>query len=183
VKNNLQIVGSLLSLQAARTEAPEAKSALIDALVRIDAMALGQRFLKDDGEPGVVSTNQLFQAWSSQLKARLAHGPRRLVLRCEIEERELSMDVAAPLVLIATEALMQAYRRATVDPLVCRFQVSTGSDGDVLLVLSVQDDPHAFARDAGVSKTLLQGYLRQIRGAISIGEQADVLTVRAPLAA
>jgi nitrate/nitrite-specific signal transduction histidine kinase len=45
VKNNLQIVGSLLSLQAQRSNDPAAREALLDALVRVDAIALGQRFM------------------------------------------------------------------------------------------------------------------------------------------
>ena len=181
VKNNLQIVGSLLSLQASRSEDQKVKDALLDAQVRIDAMSLAQRFLQEDEEAGAVSARQLFEAWASQIRARLTNGARKLRLRVEVEERELCLDLAAPMALIATEALMQAYRRPVDAPLSCRLKIAMHEHEDVVLTISVEEDAHVFDITGGISLTLIEGYVRQIKGRLDLAEQAGALVVHAPL--
>jgi two-component sensor histidine kinase len=181
VKNNLQIVGSLLSLQAARAEDQNVKEALLDAQVRIDAMSLAQRFMQEDEETGSVSARELFEAWATQIRARLAGSGRRLRLRLDVEERELCLDLAAPMALIATEALMQAYRRPGEAPMSCRLKVVMQEHQDVVLTIAVEEDAHAFDAPDGICLTLIQGYVRQIRGRLDFGEAAGSLTIHAPL--
>ncbi len=180
VKNNLQIVGSLLSLQANRSDDQKVKDALMDALVRIDAMSLAQRFMQEDEEAGSISSGQLFQAWASQIRARLGHCGRGLKLRLDVQERQLSLDLAAPMVLIATEALMQAYRRPSRKLLSCRLKVAMHDDEDVVLTISIEEDLHAFDAAGGISLTLIEGYVRQIRGRLDLAEDAGQLVVHAP---
>jgi two-component sensor histidine kinase len=182
VKNNLQIVGSLLSLQATRSEDPKVRDALMDALVRIDAMSLAQRFLQEDEETGSISSGQLFQAWASQIRARLGSCGRGLRLRLDVQERPLSLDLAAPMALIATEALMQAYRRPCPNPLSCRLKVAMHDDEDVVLTICVEEDIHAFDAPGGIGLTLIEGYVRQIHGRLDV-EDAGRLIVHAPIPA
>ena len=183
VKNNLQIVGSLLSLQGNRADDPKVKDALMDALVRIDAMSLAQRFMQEDEEAGAISSGELFQAWASQIRARLGGCGRGLRLRLDVQERQLSLDLAAPMALIATEALMQAYRRPCPKPLACRLKVAMHEHEDVVLSICVEEDAHAFEAAGGIGLTLIEGYVRQIRGRLDLPEDAGRLTVHAPIPA
>jgi two-component sensor histidine kinase len=184
VKNNLQIVGSLLSLQANRADDQKVRDALMDALVRIDAMSLAQRFMQEDEETGSISSGQLFQAWASQIRARLGKGADRgLRLRLDVQERPLSLDLAAPMALIATEALMQAYRRPCPKPLSCRLKVAMHEHEDVVLTICVEEDLHAFDATGGIGLTLIEGYVRQIRGRLDLVEDTGRLIVHAPIPA
>jgi two-component sensor histidine kinase len=182
VKNNLQIVSSLLSLQASRSGDTAVKEALTDALVRLDAMGLAQRFLQDDEEHGSISARQLFEAFVQQLRARLGPAGRRLALGLQVQDRQLSLDVAAPLVLIAGEAVMQAFRHYEGEaPLRCRLEIDGCEPQRVELALTVENDGEAFEPGEGISRSLIEGYVRQIKGKLSIGMRPARLTVEAPL--
>ena len=183
VKNNLQIVGSLLSLQAGRADDQKVKDALLDVQLRIDAMSLAQQFMQEDGESGVISAGQLFEAWATQVRARLPKGARRLRLRLSVEERQLSLDLAAPMALIATEALLQAYRRPGADPVSLKLKVCMHEHGDVMLSIAAEEDAHVFDSSSGISSTLIQGYVRQIHGRLDVSPEAGSLIVHAPLSA
>jgi two-component sensor histidine kinase len=184
VKNNLQIVASLLSLQASRGASPEVKDALTDALVRLDAMGLAQRFMQEDEEHGSVSARQLFEGLGQQLRARLGPAGRRLSLLIDVDDRPLSLDVASPLVLISSEAVMQAFRRHPPDtPLLCRLHVDGNDPERVEMSVTVENEPSAFEGRDGISRSLIEGYVRQIRGKLTIGVRPACLMVEAPLRA
>jgi two-component sensor histidine kinase len=177
VKNNLQIVGSLLGLQAARTENPAVREALTDALVRIDALALAQRFAEDAEDGQTVELAELFCQLAIQLKARLGRGQRRIQLEFDVDACSISPESLSPLVLIATEAVLLAYHRP--------------SGGDALIFLSLRSNgaaPHLTMRAANdaqafteardeISINLMDGYARQLHGRLDRTSEPGVLTL------
>jgi hypothetical protein len=181
VKNNLQIVGSLLSLQASRSQNPDTKDALQDALVRIDAMSLSQRFMQQQEEEDSISSLELFEGFAAQIRARLGSGRRGLVLNADIEPRVMPLDAGSRLVLIAAEAILCAFRACPgANPLICNMAVRFNPDG-VEMRLSVPDWPRAF--DCGpeqISRSLIDGYVRQMRGRLLAEAGSGELTVSAP---
>jgi hypothetical protein len=177
VKNNLQIVGSLLSLQAARSTDPGAKEALQDAMVRIDAMSLSQRFMRQQEEADRVTSTELFQAFAAQIRARLGAGKRGLSLECDIEPRVLPLEVGSRLVAIAAEALICAFRSSDSPVLPCRLTV--GFVGEIVtMAVSAPGKPLACG-PAMISSDLIDGYVRQMRGRLEISETLGRLTVTA----
>ena len=181
VKNNLQIVGSLLSLQASRSQNLDTKDALQDALVRIDAMSLSQRFMQQQEEEDSISSLELFESFAVQIRARLGSGRRGLVLNTDIEPRVMPLEAGSRLVLIAAEAILCAFRACPdANPLTCLLAVSFNPDG-VEMNLSVPGEANAF--DCGpeqISRNLIDGYVRQMRGLLTVEEGSDELTVSAP---
>jgi len=182
VKNNLQIVGSLLSLQASRSKDVSAKDALQDALVRIDAMSLSQRFMQQqEEEEDSISSLELFESFAGQIRARLGGGRRGLVLSSDIEARVMPLEAGSRLVLIAAEAILCAFRASSdTNPLTCLLTVSFNPDG-VELNLSVPGEPNAF--DCGpdqISRGLIDGYVRQMRGRLQAEAGSGGLLVSAP---
>jgi HAMP domain-containing protein len=177
VKNNMQIVGSLLSLQAQRSDDPAAREALLDALVRLDAIALGQRFMQEQEEEEQVSSTELFEAFVRQSRARLGSGRRSLEVVGEIEPRLMPLEVGSRLVLLAAEALLDAYH-ASSGPLsfhlALRFE-----DRSVVLALSAPLQPGAIP--AGVSHDLIQGYVRQLRARLEVAQGSGAMLIRVPL--
>jgi hypothetical protein len=182
VKNNLQIVASLLSLQASRIADPAARDALQDALVRIDSMSLTQRFMQQQEEEDRISTVDLFEAFVAQARARLG-GPlgsarKGLTIATEIEPLILPLDMGSRLVLVAAEALICAFRSSGPERLNCNFKVCGQPQGVQLAVLAV-GHPEAFAQ-ASVSRDLIGGYVRQLRGTLEAAPGTGVLTILAP---
>jgi hypothetical protein len=184
VKNNLQIVGSLLSIQAARTFDQGARVALQDALVRIDAMSLSQRFMQQrEEEEDSISSVELFEAFVAQSRARLGLGPRVLNLTSDIEPRIMPLLTGSRLILVAADALICAYRSAPSPALTCRLIVRFTAD-TVTMTLSVDNEPDAMAATpGGVSRDLIGGYVRQLRGVLEAPIGGGRLTVTAPCAA
>jgi|GEM_PF-6588077 len=174
VKNNLQIIGSLLSLQASHSREPSVKQALTEALVRIDTMALSQRFMQPAEADDHVSSSELLEAFVRQVKARLGGGPRRLHLQVLGDERILDLDQGARLVLIAAEVLIQAYGQPLNAPLSCL--ITLKADGDALaLSIVALGQPEAFRPVEGsISDGIIEGYVRQLRG------EKDTLVRRTP---
>lgn len=183
VKNNLQIVGSLLSIQAARTRDQAAREALQDALVRIDAMSLSQRFMQQrEEEEDSISSVELFEAFVAQSRARLGLGPRALNLTSDIEPRIMPLLTGSRLILVAADALLCAFRNAPGPALTCRLIVRFAAD-TVTMTLSVDDEPDAMAATPdGVSRDLIGGYVRQLRGVLEAPVGGGRLTVTAPCA-
>lgn len=176
VKNNLQIVGSLLSLQAQRAADPAAREALLDALVRVDAIALGQRFMQAQEDEEQVSTTELFETFVRQSRARLGAGRRALDIVAEIEPGVIPLETGSRLVMLAAEGLLHACHGAS-GPLAFRLQVRF-EDKDVILNWSPA--PEA-AEDARISHDLMQGYVRQLRARLEPGPQPGSIQVRAAL--
>jgi uncharacterized membrane protein YhiD involved in acid resistance len=180
VKNNLQIVGSLLSLQASRSKDLTTKEALQDVLVRIDAMSLSQRFMQQQEEEDSISSLELFESFAGQIRARLGGGRRGLVLSIDIEARVMPLEAGSRLVLIAAEAILCAFRASDANPLTCRLTVSFNPD-EVEMKLAVPGEPDAFtcAPDV-ISRDLIDGYVRQMRGRLRAEAGSGELLVSAP---
>jgi HAMP domain-containing protein len=176
VKNNLQIVGSLLSLQAQRSADPAARAALLDALVRVDAIALGQRFMQAQEEEEQVSSAELFETFVRQSRARLGAGRRALDIVAQIEPGLIPLETGSRLVMLAAEALLQACH-ADPGPLAFNLQLRFEEEA---VVLAWSPSAEA-AADSGVTQDLIQGYVRQLRARLEPGPQPGSLQVRAAL--
>jgi two-component sensor histidine kinase len=183
VKNNLQIIGSLLSLQASRSTDIGVREALQDALTRIDAISLSQRFMQQQEEEERISSTELFDAFAIQVRARLGAGRRVLTLITDIEPGIMPLETGSRLVLAAAEAVLCAFRASDEGVVTCRLTVSF-EDECVRLTLSTAGAPDAFtACPDRVSRDLIDGYVRQLRGRLRADAGSGELCIFAPLIA
>ena len=176
VKNNLQIVGSLLSLQAQKSGDPAAREALLDALVRVDAIALGQGFMRAQEDEERVPSVQLFESFVRQSLARLGSTRRSLDIVANVEPGLIPQETAARLVLLAAEALLHAFH-AEPGPLTFRLDLRF-EDGAVVLGWS----PAPEAASAGrITHDLINGYVRQLRARLEPAPGLGGTQARTPL--
>ncbi len=178
VKNNLQIVGSLLSLQAQRSDDPATREALLDALVRVDAIALGQRFSQAQEDEEQAPSVELFEAFVRQSLARLSVGRRALEIVADIEPGLLPQETGARLVLLAAEALLHACHTVP-GPLTFRLELRFEEDS---VVLAWSPAPEA-ASEGRVTYDLIHGYVRQLRAQLEPAPQPGAIQARTPLPA
>lgn len=100
VKNNLQVISSLLSLQAYRSQAPEAISALQEGKNRLVSMSLLHKKLYQDNFFNQISISEYIQ---DLVDHSLAHPNVKFDIHSQIEDIMLNADQAVPLGLMLHE--------------------------------------------------------------------------------
>lgn len=112
VKNNLQVVCSLLSLQSRSLKDAEAKRVFEGTRHRVKAMALVHETLYQSGDLAGID----FSAYVSRLVPQLMHAyglaPERVVVRLEVESVVLPIDTAIPCALMLTELVSNSMKHA-----------------------------------------------------------------------
>lgn len=110
VKNNLQIVMSLLNLQAGRLRDPAAQDALRQARARINALALVHRILYEIEDQRAVDVKSLLEQLAEQTREGFGGDRRDITSLVQAETVVLPGESAVPVALFVVEAL--AYKHA-----------------------------------------------------------------------
>ncbi len=130
VKNNLQVIASLLNLQGRNDHDGNTRALLEDSANRVKSMALVHEQLYQGGDLSSID----FAAYLGQLVRHLAdaHGAaaQRAPIRLNVAPLHLGIETAVPLGLIVNELLSNAYKHA----------YPGGRGGEVVLSLAVLDD-------------------------------------------
>lgn len=108
VKNNMQVVSSLLSLQSLRMEEGKAKEAVAEGQRRMEAMALIHQKLYQQEAMTWVD----MKAYVSELVQHLidGYGTSLIELKIEADDIELDIDTAVPLGLIINELITNSLK-------------------------------------------------------------------------
>lgn len=172
VKNNFQLVMSLLSLQASRLPDGEGRRAINLARGRVSALALVHRLLYDSDELSSVSSRALLGAVCGQLQPA-RRGGSILRLHCDFDDVPLDIDNAVPLTLWMVEAVNNAFAHG--------FPPDRGGEVKTVLravdgraTLTVTDNGIGFDTD-GASNGYGLRLIRAIAG--QLGGTADVQSV------
>jgi two-component sensor histidine kinase len=174
VKNNLQVISSLLNMQQRALADPAARAAMSDTRQRITALALIYRALYQGPDLKRVDLRPFLEELTAQLVAgEVLHGP---AVRTELNVDALVIDPdrLAPLALFAVEAITNAQKHAFAGrggKLTVDFKVH-GEGAE----LSIADDGQV-TDDAltasGVGRTLMTAFARQLRGRAEIVRNAQ----------
>jgi two-component sensor histidine kinase len=171
VKNNLQIVMSLISLQADRFETESGRAALRQTRMRISALALVHRLLYETGEQTTMAATELLGG-VCDLVAQAFRDRHDVVLRARFADDDLVLDAAIPLALWLVDAMSNAWLHG--------FPIGRGGTIDVALrhegetsVLEVIDDGVGFVTGsvptaAARGLRMLNGIGRQVGGGTEI---------------
>lgn len=164
VKNNLQIISSLLSMQQrALTDAP-AKAALGDTRQRISALALIYRTLYQSNDIRHADAREFLNELVGQLVASEAGRGPVVISSVDADSLHVDPDKLAPLALWLVEAVTNAQKHAFAGSggeLKVRFRVQGEKS-----VLEVEDNgPGAQpGAEVGVGRTLMSAFAKQLRG-------------------
>ena len=138
VKNNLQVITSLLRLEAGRSDHPDTKAVLTEMQARIRAMALLHESLYRKGIFASVDlANYLSQVVTQAFRAQLSRvGMVRLQL--DLASVQVSMDQAMPCGLLVNELISNCFKHAFPEErdgeLIVSLQPVAGTDQLRLLV-------------------------------------------------
>jgi len=174
VKNNLQVITSLLNLQQRALLDPAARSAMSDTRLRVSAIALIYRALYEGADLKRVDLRQFLGDLIGQLIGEASSEGG--VMRTDLQADDLIIDPdkLAPLALFAVEAITNAQKHALAlkhGSLHVRFVVR-GDEAE----LSVADEGsgRAPALDGqGVGRVLMSAFARQLRGRMDMSLNAQ----------
>jgi len=112
VKNNLQVISSLLELQLHRVSDENARTALSESQARVMSMAIIHQKLYQDE----MLDSLLFRAFADdlflQIKSISGNTPESVQLVNELPDRYFEIDIAVPLGLILNELITNSFKYA-----------------------------------------------------------------------
>jgi len=174
VKNNLQLIASVVNIQLRRTRSDEVRHALTSLQDRMLGIATIHDRIYQTMDLSEVSVHHLFPGIVDQILRRA--GARELGLRVEtrFDEMDLPLDKAVPLALLLTEAVSNAVRYAeAVDgaPPVLRVVFQRGEGAEVRLEITnsaPRPIPSVVTGDpgGGIGTHLLRGFVGQLGGGL-----------------
>jgi two-component sensor histidine kinase len=166
VANSLQIMASLVALQARPTDSAETRRAHSVIQAQIHTLALMQHWLDADGGDGRVDMAGLVAALCAVLEPQLA-GARQaeVVIHCSGAAALLHPDRVIPLGFLITELALLASRHSPAGPLAIRLVVVNNA-GMLALTMTTPGfagaDP--LAADAGTANgRIITAMLRQLQ--------------------
>lgn len=173
VKNNLQVISSLLNMQQRAMSDPAARSAMSDTRQRITALALIYRALYQGPDLKRVDLRPFLEELTAQLVSGEAHHGLTVRTELHVDPLVIDPDRLAPLALFAVEAITNAQKHAFSGRggvLRVNFHVR---GGEAELAISDDgapgDDP---LTAAGVGRTLMTAFARQLRGRAELSRNA-----------
>jgi len=168
-RNDLQLIWSILVMQARRTPEGPARHAIRRAADRMAAVAAVQRRLPGLGEPLMLDCQDFLRDLVGEIAA--ASGRADVQVHVDLDSAPVAPRQAAPLGLIAEELVHNALAHAFPDR-AGQIEVSLRRDG-AGAVLSVSDDGVGGADDhpmpQGFGLTLVELLCRQLHGEMRIG--------------
>jgi two-component sensor histidine kinase len=173
VKNNLQIINSLLSLQSRKVHDPAALAVLDDARTRINALSLIHRSLYENNDIRSVDVKSFFGELVAHLDQALGAEDQQVRIESDIDADTIDADAAVPLALFTAEAVTNAIKHAFPGLRGGRVIVSykvqpTGP------VLTIEDDGVGgeTPEHQGLGSALMTAFARQVRGQMEEGRTA-----------
>ncbi len=179
VKNNLQIVASLLNLQASRIRVPAAQAEFQSARDRVRALATLHRHLYAHGEVHTIDMREFLIELCQQLFAAMGETEgERLTLAIAAPQLRMSSDQAVPLSLIVTEAVSNAVKYAFPGGRRGNIAIALHVEGETAR-LEITDDgvgipagrvqTEAGIRD-GIGLQLIRGFAKQLGATLEVEE-------------
>jgi two-component sensor histidine kinase len=152
VKNNLQVISSLLNLQSQTIEDDDTLATLRDSQNRIRSMALIHERLYRSRDLSRIDLGEYVQSLSSFLIRSYRAYTRAVQLRVDADDVALSIDAAVPCGLIINELMSNALKHAFPDGREGEIRVAIKADNG-LVQLSVGDNGVGFPDDVDFRET------------------------------
>jgi two-component sensor histidine kinase len=179
VKNNLQVVTSLLNLQSNRIKDPDAKAAVLDGRNRLLSMVLLHQKLYVTDKPTIIDMKEyIIDLTSNLVEANKSEVTKKVVFN--LEQIFLKIETAVPLGLIINELITNSLKYAfEIDSPADELRVTFEKQG-VELVLTVADNGKGFVREPSNNSfglQLVDSLVSQLEGSFSMDSSNGTITV------
>jgi two-component sensor histidine kinase len=164
VKNNLQVVASLLNIHGRSAEAPQARAAYASISRRVGALSIVHRnhFAEMEEDRGI-SLRPLISELAAELRATAPEDARGLTIDLELDTLHTTQDVAVAVAFLITEIVEYAMLRAPQEPVEISIRRTSELTArltltSAVLVLEQEENP-----DKGQFERIVGGLAKQLR--------------------
>ena len=168
VKNNLEMVKSLIALQSARLEDSATKDAMIASQNRVQSMGIIHQKLYQGENLGSVEMKDYFLNLSEGVLDSF-DAEDQVTVECLMDQLELDIDTAVPIGLIVNELLTNALKYAFPEDAPGTINTSLLRPDDDTLTLTVADNgvgkvAETAPQGTGFGSQLIQLLTQQLNG-------------------
>ena len=173
VKNNFQLVCSLLNLQAYHTSSEEARRALQEGQARIRSMALIHEMLYQSFYQGEINFAQYIKNLVSHLQQMESAAHKRIQMKIKVEDIYLDIRKAIPCGLIVNEIITNAFKHAFPERGQGEINIEMRAE-DHQVYLQISDNGVGLAPELDVSQRktlglrLIHDLIHQLGGEVKI---------------
>jgi two-component sensor histidine kinase len=172
VKNNLQIVQSLLNLRAQRLQSVQARDAVRQAQMRVGALVLVHRKLYENDDIQEIELQDFLAELCGMLEEVNEADHAGIELALAVASARVPADQAIPLALLVTEAVSNALKHAFRDGQAGRIEVELESDGEHGHLVIADNGVGLAGQDegGGMGVTLMRMLAKQLGGSLTVAE-------------
>ena len=183
VKNNLQTISSLLSLQSQSISDPTALDAVQESQNRVTSMALIHQKLYQGENLAAIEMKDYFKTIGESIMESFGANADKVQLKVVMEELELDVDTAIPIGLITNELMTNSLKYAFKEKAKGKVTISMKKGDDNMIHFSITDDGN-FDNSSNLSKEgtgfgslLIQLLTTQLDGQLEQNTTAGTATI------
>ncbi len=184
VKNNMQVISSLLRLQSAKFSDPEVREAFRESQGRIRSMALVHEKLYRTKDLSTIDFSNYIRTLTSTVFASHIVG-ERIALHLDLEKTSLDINSAVPCGLILNELVLNALKHAFPPGRSGRITIELRENEERMIRLTVRDDGVGIPDTVDLNTAESLGFqivsllAKQLEGRIDIRREAGTsMTLR-----
>lgn len=170
VKNNLEMVKSLIALQSAQLEDSETKDAMIASQNRVQSMGIIHQKLYQGTNLGSIEMKDYFLNLGEGILDTF-NAEEQVKIACAMDQLELDVDTAVPIGLIVNELLTNSLKYAFPEGTKGKIKISLAKPDTKTLTLNVTDNGVGKtiglpAKGTGFGSQLVQLLTQQLNGSM-----------------
>ncbi len=183
VKNNLQLISSIMNMQIRQSDSEETQIVLRRLQERIRGLATIHRNLYQTEDLGHVDAGRLLDDLIRQMSLVADQSSSRVQLDIELENVELYPDQAVPLSLLTAEALTNAVKYICPDDdglqrVIVRFQRLDTTRAVIEISNTCHPEPTNPSESTGLGSRLIRAFATQLGGELEQGVENGIYSVR-----
>lgn len=183
VKNNLQTISSLLSLQSESISDERALNAVQESKNRVASMALIHQKLYQGENLAAIEMRDYFKTIGRAIKDSFGSKAENVSIEVDMSEIELDVDTAIPIGLITNELITNSFKHAFPNAQAGKISITLSKEDDGLLKLNIADDGLASKniqnghKEQGFGSLLIQLLTTQLGGTLKKSNEEGTATM------
>ena len=185
VKNNLQLIASIMNMQMRRAKSPETKALMKGLQERVMSLATVHKELYQTTGLADVRADELLGDLVRQIVGMASAPGRTFRIDSDFAPIPLTPDQAVPLSLLLTEGLTNAIKYAEPEPgemsprLMLRFASLGGDRAELVIANTARTTPsEPSAEGTGLGSQLVGAFASQLGGEVRSGLEGSTFTMR-----
>lgn len=164
VKNNLQVVASLLNIHGRSADGPSARAAYAGISRRVGALSVVHRnhFAEMEENRGI-ALRPLLSELAAELRAGAPEAARALRIELELENANTTQDVAVSIAFLITEIVEFAMLRRPEDPLEITLRRTSDLTAELTVASSVLNPEDSDEAEKVQFERIISGLAKQLR--------------------